>query len=121
MKELFSVFKTAGPDLGRAFAVFLVAGILEVGGGFLVWRWLREGQLPWYGIAGAAMLALYGAAATYSPYPFGRAYAAYGGVFVLLSIVWGMSFDHFRPDRQDWFGAAIILAGILVMSWGTGR
>jgi small multidrug resistance family-3 protein len=110
------------PDDGwvvpRAFAVFLLAGVLEVGGGFGVWKWFREGSPLGWGIFGMAVLALYGVAAALSPLEFGRAYAAYGGVFVVLSIVWGMVFDRFRPDFRDWTGAILILSGIVFMVWG---
>lgn len=102
----------------RAFAVFLLAGACEVGGGFLVWKWFREGQPVIWGLAGMVLLAFYGVAAALSPLEFGRAYAAYGGVFVVLSILWGMAFDHFRPDGRDWSGAALILCGIVFMVWG---
>ena len=106
------------PVVVRAFAVFLLAGVLEVGGGFGVWKWFREGSPLGWGILGMGVLALYGIAAALSPLEFGRAYAAYGGVFVVLSIVWGMAFDHFRPDFRDWTGAALILSGIVFMVWG---
>ena len=62
------------------------------------------------------MLALYGVVAALQPIgAFGRVYAAYGGVFVLLSIIWGVALDGFRPDRYDLLGAAVVLAGVLIM------
>ena len=106
------------PVVIRAFAVFLLAGMLEVGGGLGVWKWSREGSSLGWGLLGMGVLALYGIAAALSPLEFGRAYAAYGGVFVVLSIAWGMAFDHFRPDVRDWTGAVLILSGIVFMVWG---
>jgi len=85
-------------------------------GGYLVWGWMRDNKpLLWMAL-GAGILALYGVVAALQPIPeFGRVYAAYGGVFVLLSILWGVALDGFRPDRYDLVGAAVVLAGILIM------
>lgn len=66
---------------------------------------------------GALLLALYGIIPTLQPASFGRVYAAYGGVFVLLSIFWGWQVDKIVPDRFDWFGAWIVLLGVLVIMY----
>ena len=71
--------------LGKSFLLFLLAGLCEIGGGYLVWQWWRNGASWFYGAAGAAVLFLYGVVPTYQPAHFGRVYAAYGGVFVVLS------------------------------------
>lgn len=96
--------------------LFVAAGLLEIGGGYLVWGWLREGRpLPW-ALIGALVLALYGVVAALQPIPeFGRVYAAYGGVFIALALLWGVLVDGFRPDRYGLLGAAICVAGVLVM------
>lgn len=71
----------------QSVLLFVAAGICEIGGGYLVWRWWRDGA-PWLiGLLGAAALVLYGVVPTYQPAHFGRVYAAYGGVFVVLSIL----------------------------------
>ncbi len=63
----------------RSIALFIVAGLCEIGGGYLIWQWWRN-HAPWYaGIAGAALLIAYGIVPTYQPANFGRVYAAYGG------------------------------------------
>jgi len=73
-------------------------------------RWL----LP----AGAALLVGYGIVPTYQPANFGRVYAAYGGVFVALSILWGWKIDHIRPDAFDLIGGAICVVGVaIIMYW----
>lgn len=62
------------------------------------------------------MLALYGVVAAWQPIAeFGRVYAAYGGMFIVLALGWGVFVDGFRPDRYDLLGAAICVAGVLVM------
>ena len=95
--------------------VFAVAGILEIAGGYLVWLWLREGKALLWGVAGAVMLALFGVALTWLPAHFGRAYAAYGGAFVAMSVLWGWRVDGIVPDRMDLVGTAIVLTGMSVM------
>lgn len=83
---------------------FTFAGICEIGGGYLVWLWLKENK-PWgLGLAGAALLILFGIVMTQLPANFGRAYAAYGGVFVALSLLWGWLLDKQLPDLFDILG-----------------
>jgi small multidrug resistance family-3 protein len=101
----------------KSLFYFVLSGVCEIGGGYLVWQWIREGKSGWLALVGAALLILYGFVATLQPATFGRAYAAYGGVFIVLSILWGWQIDHVAPDRLDWLGAAIVLVGVLVMMY----
>ncbi len=96
---------------------FLLAGLAEIGGGYLVWLWLREGRSVWLGLAGALVLALYGVIPTLQPAGFGRVYAAYGGVFILLSLLWGWGVDGAAPDRWDVVGATLALLGAGIMMY----
>jgi small multidrug resistance family-3 protein len=104
--------------VGRSLLLFVVAALAEIGGAWLVWQGVREQRgLLWIG-AGIVALGLYGFVATFQPDPnFGRILAAYGGVFVAGSLVWGMVVDKFRPDRWDLIGAAICLLGVLVIMY----
>ncbi|WP_144552114.1 YnfA family protein [Bacillus sp. X1(2014)] len=98
-----------------AIVLFILAGLAEIGGGYLIWLWLREGKPVLWGIFGALLLALYGIIATFQTFPsFGRVYAAYGGVFIVLSILWGWGIDRKTPDLYDWVGAGICLIGASV-------
>jgi small multidrug resistance family-3 protein len=105
--------------IARAAGLFVLAGFAEIGGGYLVWRWLREGAPWWTGLAGAAVLVGYGVIPTLQSSAggagFGRVYAAYGGVFVVMSLVWGWLVDGARPDRWDWTGAAVVSAGVSII------
>ncbi len=96
---------------------FLLAGAAEIGGGYLVWLWLRDGRSPLLGAAGFAVLALYGVIPTLQPASFGRVYAAYGGIFIVLSLLWGWSLGGIRPDRWDVLGASLSLAGAMIMMY----
>ena len=103
----------------QALWLFVLAGLAEIGGGWLVWQWLREGR-PWFfGVLGGLVLVLYGVIPTWQASPhFGRVYAAYGGVFIVLSLLWARLFDGFEADRWDLIGAAICLVGVLVIFFG---
>ncbi|HEX8139460.1 MAG TPA: YnfA family protein [Pyrinomonadaceae bacterium] len=108
-------------SIAKSLFYFLLAGLCEIGGGYLVWLWLREGRSPWLGVAGAIVLVLYGVVPTLQPAHFGRVYAAYGGVFIALSILWGWRVDKIVPDRFDLIGGLIALAGVFViMYWPRG-
>ncbi|NEK96138.1 YnfA family protein [Modestobacter muralis] len=102
----------------RSIALFVLAALLEIGGAWLVWQGLREhrGWL-WVGV-GMVSLALYGMVATLQPEAaFGRVLAAYGGVFVVGSLLWAVVADGFRPDRWDLLGAAVCLAGVSLIMY----
>ena len=101
----------------RSLSLFLVAGVCEIGGGWLVWKWLREGRPAWWGLLGAIVLILYGIIPTLQAAPFGRVYAVYGGFFIVLSLAWGWCFDGNRPDLPDVVGASIALIGVCVMMY----
>jgi small multidrug resistance family-3 protein len=104
--------------IGWSLVFFLVAGLCEIGGGWLVWQWLREGRGSLWGSCGALVLMVYGVIPTFQPAHFGRVYAAYGGVFIVLSLCWGWGVDGNIPDRFDILGAALSLLGVcIIMYW----
>jgi small multidrug resistance family-3 protein len=102
----------------KSLFLFVIAGLAEIGGGYLIWLWLREKKQVWLGIIGAVILVLYGVIPTLQDYPnFGRVYAAYGGIFIILSLLWGWVVDKKRPDFYDWLGSFVALAGAAVIIW----
>lgn len=102
----------------KSMFYFVLAGLFEIGGGYLVWLWLREGKSIWYGLTGGILLFLYGVIPTLQPAHFGRVYAAYGGVFIVLSILWGWKVDKVVPDRFDILGGLVALIGVgIIMYW----
>lgn len=94
---------------------FLLAGVLEIGGGYLVWLWLREDYTIFVGFLGGLVLFLYGIIPTLQPAHFHRVYAAYGGIFIVMAMLWGWAFDGISPDRFDVLGAVIALIGVAVI------
>jgi small multidrug resistance family-3 protein len=102
----------------ESLGLFALAGLCEIGGGYLVWLWLREGKTAVWGVLGSMILILYGIVPTWQTEPaFGRVYAAYGGVFVVLAMLWGWGIDHKPPDLYDAIGACLCLAGVAVIMW----
>jgi small multidrug resistance family-3 protein len=103
---------------GKSIALFLAAALAEIGGAYLVWVGLREDRGVLFVLLGVLALGLYGVVATLQPSnEFGRVLAAYGGVFIVGSIAWGVAFDGFRPDRYDLAGAGLCLVGIGVLMY----
>ncbi|GAB3179564.1 hypothetical protein GCM10027291_45980 [Telluribacter humicola] len=72
----------------KSLLIFVLAGLCEIGGGYTVWLWLKEGKPVWYSLAGGVILALYGLVATWQVEGFGRVYATYGGIFIVLVMLW---------------------------------
>ncbi len=108
-------------EIARSIFFFILAGFCEIGGGYLVWLWLREGKSIWLGLSGAIVLIIYGVVPTFQPANFGRVYAAYGGVFIVLSILWGWKVDKIAPDKFDLIGGFIALIGVvIIMYWPRG-
>jgi small multidrug resistance family-3 protein len=104
--------------VARSIALFVLAALAEIGGAYLMWIGLKEGRSLWAVVIGGALLVAYGAIASLqSSNEFGRVLAAYGGVFIVGSLLWATVFDHFRPDRFDLLGAAICLVGVGVLMY----
>jgi small multidrug resistance family-3 protein len=99
----------------QSLLFFVLAGVCEIGGGYLFWLWLREGKSIWLAVIGVIVLAAYGVIPTLQPVSFGRAYAAYGGIFIVLSLFWGWMVDKVAPDKFDWLGAWLAFLGVLVI------
>lgn len=104
-------------EIAKSLFYFIVAGFFEIGGGYLVWLALKEDKGPWYLVAGAVVLFLYGIIPTLQEASFGRIYAAYGGIFIVLSILWGWQVDKVVPDMADLVGGAIALVGVLIIMY----
>ncbi len=104
--------------VAKSVALFVAAAIAEIGGAYLIWVGLRGGRGAAFVALGALALALYGVVATFQPsHEFGRVLAAYGGVFVAGSLLWGVLVDGFRPDRYDLWGAGLCLVGVAVIMY----
>lgn len=99
----------------KAIAIFIIAGILEIGGGYLIWMWLRKGYGAGYGLLGAIILAGCAIATTFQSSSFGRVSATYGAFFIVMSLIWAYYFDDFKPDRYDIIGSVVCVAGAMII------
>jgi small multidrug resistance family-3 protein len=96
-------------------ALFFAAALTEIGGGYLLWLWLRKNKKLLLGLIGSIILFIYGIIPTLQPAHFGRVYAAYGGIFIVSSIIWGVTIDKKRPDRYEILGSLIAFIGALMI------
>ena len=102
----------------RSLLLFILAALAEIGGAWLIWQGVREHRGVLWAAGGVLALGAYGFVATLQPDAhFGRILAAYGGVFVAGSLVWGVVMDGFRPDRWDLVGAAVCLLGVALIMY----
>ncbi len=94
---------------------FFIAGLCEIGGGYLVWLWLRESYSWIFGAFGGLVLFLYGVIPTFQKAHFHRTYAAYGGIFIIMAIFWGYLFEGVVPDTYDIIGTIIASIGVIII------
>ena len=95
--------------------LFLLAALAEIGGGYLVWLWIRQKKKIIFGIVGGIILFTYGIIPTLQPSNFGRIYASYGGFFIISSILWGMMVDKKRPDKFEIIGSIVAVLGAAII------
>jgi len=91
------------------------AGLFEIGGGYLVWKWLKDNKWMVFGLVGGVVLFSYGIIPTFQSAGFGRVYATYGGIFIIVSIMWGYWIDKKKTDRYEIIGSVIVIVGVAVM------
>ena len=102
-------------EVATTLGIFFLAAVLEIGGGYLVWKWLRDHKGKILGFVGAIVLFTYGVVMTLQPENFGKVYATYGGIFVVASIIWGYWIDKKKPDRFEIIGSVVVLIGVAIM------
>ena len=115
LAALLRALRSAGTISGLFFA----AGLAEIGGGWLVWKAVREGAPRWWAACGGLVLAAYGFIPCLQPIDdFGRLYAAYGGIFIGMSFAWARIVDGMVLDKGDVIGSAVALIGVaIVLLW----
>ncbi len=96
--------------------IYAAAALAEIAGCFAFWAWLRNGQSAWWGVPGVVSLVLFAWFLTLVPTAAaGRAFAAYGGVYIVASLAWMWTVERTRPDSWDAVGAALSIAGAAVI------
>ncbi len=100
-------------------AIYIGAALAEIAGCFAFWVWLRDGRSAWWLAPGMASLALFAWLLTkVDADAAGRAYAAYGGIYIVMSLLWLWGAESVRPDRWDLLGGAMAVAGTCVILFG---
>ena len=102
-------------EIIKSMLIFIIAGICEIGGGYLIWVWVKDEKPVWYGVLGGIILVLYGFVATLQTSNFARVYATYGGFFIVMSLLWAIKFDNYVPDKYDILGAFIASIGVCII------
>lgn len=98
---------------------FLLAALFEIAGCYAFYLWLRLGKSAWWVLAGLASLSLFGLLLTRVEAAYaGRAYAAYGGIYIITSLAWLGLVERVRPAGSDWLGALLCVLGASVIMWG---
>ena len=104
--------------VANSLTLFVLAGLCEIGGGWLMWQWARESRGFSWALLGGLLLILYGIVPTFQPAHFSRTYATYGGFFIVLSFLWGWVLDGNKPDFFDLIGGGVSLLGVaIIMYW----
>jgi small multidrug resistance family-3 protein len=104
--------------MGLTLAVYVGAALAEIAGCFAFWAWLRLDRSPWWLLPGLLSLIAFAWLLARIDADFaGRAYAAYGGVYVVTSLFWAWAVEGNPPDRWDLLGAVVCLIGAGVILW----
>lgn len=96
----------------RTLAIFILTAIAEIVGCYLPYLWLKQGKSAWLLLPSAMSLALFAWLLTLHPTAAGRVYAAYGGVYIFVAILWLWVVDRIQPTAWDLIGAAVALVGM---------
>lgn len=102
-------------DIARTLGLFTLTAVAEIVGCYLPYLWLKQNASPWLLLPAAASLALFVWLLTLHPHAAGRTYAAYGGIYVAIAILWLWWVDGMEPDRWDLVGAAVAAAGMAII------
>ena len=102
-------------DIAKVSALFVITALAEIVGCYLPYLWLRQGKSVWLLIPAALSLAFFAWLLSLHPAAAGRVYAAYGGVYISVALVWLWQVDGIQPAIADWVGVALCLAGMAVI------
>jgi small multidrug resistance family-3 protein len=102
----------------KTLSLFSITAVAEIVGCYLPYLWLKEGRSAWLLVPAAISLVLFVWLLTLHPQAAGRVYAAYGGVYISVALMWLWVVDAIRPAITDWIGVAVCLVGVLVIMFG---
>jgi small multidrug resistance family-3 protein len=105
-------------DLLKTLGLFVATALAEIVGCYLPYLWLKQGKPAWLLVPAAASLALFAWLLTLHPTAAGRVYAAYGGVYIAVALLWLWAVDRVTPTTTDWLGMGLCLLGMAVIMFG---
>ena len=105
-------------ELLRTFALFVLTALAEIVGCYLPYLWLKQDRTAWLLLPAAASLALFAWLLSLHPTAAGRVYAAYGGVYIGVAIIWLMLVDKVKPTGTGWLGVAVSMMGMVIIMLG---
>lgn len=102
----------------KALSLFAVTAVAEIVGCYLPYLWLKQGKSTWLLVPAALSLAAFAWLLTLHPHAAGRVYAAYGGVYISVALMWLWAVDSVRPTLTDWLGVGLCLLGMAIIMLG---
>lgn len=103
----------------RTFGLFVATALAEIIGCYLPYLWLKQDRSVLLLIPAAASLALFAWLLTLHPQPAGRIYAAYGGIYIGVALIWLWRIDGIKPALTDWLGVSLCFVGMLIIMFGS--
>lgn len=105
-------------EIIKTFSLFVATALAEIVGCYLPYLWLKQGKSPWLLVPAAVSLALFAGLLSLHPTAAGRVYAAYGGVYIGVAILWLWLVDQVPPSPSDWVGVAVCFLGMAIIMFG---
>lgn len=105
-------------EIFKTFGLFVLTALAEIVGCYLPYLWLKQGHTPWLAVPAALSLAVFAWLLTLHPQAAGRVYAAYGGVYISVALVWLWAVDSVRPTATDIVGVVVCLLGMAIIMFG---
>lgn len=105
-------------EILKTLGLFVVTALAEIIGCYLPYLWLKQGRSVWLLLPAALSLAAFAWLLSLHPQAAGRVYAAYGGVYIGVALLWLWAVDSVRPSLSDWVGVCVSLLGMLIIMFG---
>lgn len=105
-------------EILKTVGLFALTALAEIIGCYLPYLWLKQDRSIWLLLPAAISLAVFAWLLTLHPHAAGRVYAAYGGVYVSMALLWLWAVESIRPTLTDWLGVSVVLLGMLIIMFG---
>jgi len=105
-------------EIVKTLGLFIVTALAEIVGCYLPYLWLKQGKSTWFLLPAAASLSLFAWLLSLHPTAAGRVYAAYGGVYIGVAVIWLWAVDKVTPSTSDWVGVGVCFVGMAIIMFG---